>query len=255
MATQHNSRGANTLRTGIAVAVVVALGLVAGVYAMLNARSEAPPSTAKSVAPPSYSHDSKVRFVVYGDSVSQGDSAGFAYKDLGPTSWVAHVDKAKVDFVGGVAMGGMTAAKVLPLATAQIVGDLWVAELGTNAFGDPLGGTLQQKMKAGSEGLIALERKINTSGDPRRFVVMAIGPMDAAQPDHVVEFAKSIRKTAEAQGWSYLDPWTDLRKPGDPTKYASPDLTRDGLHPNEKGAALLGAKMTELMVALDARLT
>lgn len=185
--------------------------------------------------------DDRVRVAVFGDSISQGDSPAFSRGDTGKTSWVHHLDKQAVRFVGGYAKGGLTSKELLSTTSEGLRSDIVVYELGTNDI-------LHDTWTAADQlkNLDKHSSQINAPENSARILVMGIGPVPSETPERIQTWNDDLRAGAQQRGWTYVDPWTKIRT--DDYVWRDKDDTADGKHPAAGGAKKLGKAMTPAIV-------
>lgn len=238
-----------------AVTTAVAVAVVGGYWAL----TQQPPPTApadEAVLSTTTIHQ-PVRLEVYGDSITQGDAHDLSRGRFGPLTWLSYTG-SQVSFVGGVATGGHMAREALEDAKVDVNADVIIAFLGTNRFNrNRLGrpGTASEEISREVGKEVADLRKLAQltlgGADPQRFVVVAIGPSDFAHVDSARTWNREMQQAAEAEGWSFIDPWTELRV-ADTNRWVSKDLAMDAIHPDRAGAKLLGEAIAEEVIKIDA---
>ena len=172
-----------------------------------------------------------IRFAAVGDSITQGDSPDFSLGWTGSLSWVTYARSSTLVFSGGWAAGGATSARMAANAR-PVKADVLVILAGTNdlATGVPFAQTVAN-----------LERIVATVGAPR-VVVSAVPPRNGS-PDATVAFNVELHAAVLAHGWMWTDGPVGLREG---TLYA-PGMSRDGIHPNQAGAEVLGRALADAM--------
>lgn len=170
-----------------------------------------------------------VTFAAVGDSITDADSADFAGLQVGDTSWVHFAAGAGPQFVGGWARGGAE-AETMARHVAPVRADVLVIIAGTNdtAHRVPFAVTARY--------LLAIVRTVGAG----RVIVSAIPPQDAT-PAVAVEFNRRLEPFVKAQGWAFVDAMVGVR---DHDRYAV-GMTRDGTHPDARGARIIGAALAE----------
>jgi lysophospholipase L1-like esterase len=193
----------------------------------------APPTTAP--APPR-------TFVAVGDSITAGATAVSQSlvedRVQGDASWLPAAEQASgVDLVAGWAVPGATTADMLAgVEPTDWTADVVVVMAGTN---DLARGVPWQESAAAIEGVVA------AAGAPAA-VVVAIAPNDP-RPAARNGFNAALAELAGRNGWTYLDPWTEVDAGGSFTPGASPD----GIHPAPAVAADAGHRIGRSLTALD----
>lgn len=230
-------------RSTVALVLLACLAVVAVVLAVTRDHKDAVSASGPSTGSIRFAPDAddRVRVVVFGDSISQGDSPAFSRGDTGKTSWVHHLDNRAVRFVGGYAKGGLTSKELVSTSKEGIRSDVVVYELGTN---DVLhdSWTAEDQMK----NLDKHSSQIDTPDNSARILVMGIGPVPSETTERIKTWNDGLRAGAEERGWTYVDPWTQVRT----RDYAWQDTkdTADGKHPAAAGAKKLGEAMTPAIV-------
>jgi lysophospholipase L1-like esterase len=92
-----------------------------------------------------------------------------------------------------------------------------------------------------SQTVANLERISRTVG-ATRVLVSAVPPRDSAQ-QATVAFNAELRRAVLAHGWLWTDATAGL---AEGTRYA-PGLSRDGIHPDQAGSAVLGKALAAAM--------
>jgi lysophospholipase L1-like esterase len=182
--------------------------------------SSGPAVTATPIPPPE-----PIRVAAVGDSITAGNSPDFAAGQIGDGSWLSYVLGNGVVFGGGWASAGArTPAMLSNVAPADV--DVLVVLAGTNDI------TSGANFDIVAENISAI---VSTVGAPR-VIISAIPPYDLT-PDRPVEFNTKLREFAAASGWEWVDPMGGIRNG---TMYAA-GMSPDGIHPNPRAAASIGA--------------
>jgi len=216
---------------------LVGLGLLAALTAGVVAYTLAPTSTPQTayVAPlPTVTPSATVKpitFAAYGDSISNGNSPDFAAGKFGTLSWPSYVGPAT--FAGGWAKGGVQTAEMLAHAK-PVTADVLILLAGTNDYGH---GIPFAVTSANLDGIVK-ETGIG------RVIVSAVPPNDS-MPEAAVAFNEKLGRLASARGWKFVDPMAGVRA-GD--VYA-PGMTRDGIHPTEAAARIIGETIRATLVS------
>lgn len=188
--------------------------------------------TKANVAPTPTSSVASIRYAVYGDSITEGNSADFVGGELGSLSWTSYLGSG-FTFAGGWAKGGVETDEMLANAR-PVIADVLVLLAGANDYAHdvPFAQTA-----ANLDGIVA------TTG-VSRVVVSAVPPSDLA-PDDAAAFNVNLQKLAAARGWQFIDPMAELRAG---TNYAR-GMTSDGVHPTEAAAQLIGKGIAAAITA------
>jgi acyl-CoA thioesterase-1 len=199
-----------------------------------SAASRSPAPTAAAPAP-------LRTFVAVGDSITAGatDVSRSLVEDRvqGDASWLPAAEQTSgVDLVAGWAVPGATTADMLAgVEPTDWTADVVVVMAGTN---DLARGVPWQESAAAIEGVVA------AAGAPTA-VVVAIAPNDP-RPAARNGFNAALAELAGRNGWTYLDPWTEVDAGGSFTPGASPD----GVHPTPAVAADAGDRIGHALAAL-----
>lgn len=185
----------------------------------------------------SYRADRSITLTVYGDSISQGDSRGFAYLDLGKRSWVSHLDARRVRFAGGQAVGGTRSGDLEDRFQEGARSRVLVLCLGTNDFRTRA--ATVDRMMANFDAFYAKHK--GNMGSPQ-VVTVALGPMDDRDAEQIREWNRQLEAQSSARGWTYADPWGRIR---DSANHWLPRYRHDDVHPNESGAAILAEELSK----------
>jgi lysophospholipase L1-like esterase len=174
------------------------------------------------------------RFAVVGDSITAGMAAieGTTVRDRG--SWIpAALQDGSLEFAGGYAVPGATTT-AMRTAAPPVDADVLVVMGGTNDLrtGVP--------WEVTRDNLLAL---VPAVGVPT-VVLSAIPPCDAV-PAGVGELNAALAELAAGQGWTFVDPWSDLDADG----AWVPGTSDDGLHPTEQVATLIGERLAAAVAA------
>jgi lysophospholipase L1-like esterase len=169
--------------------------------------------------------------------------------DTGDTSWVHYLDTTKIRFAGGYARPGLTTGLAEEQVVPGLTTDVYVLELGTNDIREA-GKTGSDPGRAADRALKSLERLADRLGapDPARVLVIAVGPMNDYPSQYIASFETEMRAGVRSRGWTYVDPWDGLHRP-DARWLWRRDLTDDNVHPNAKGAKLLGKALQREILA------
>ncbi|MEA5453397.1 SGNH/GDSL hydrolase family protein [Sinomonas sp. JGH33] len=234
-------RGLLTRLLGAALVGAALLGVVVtGWLAFSHEAAPAPPRSPSSAAPVhSYKADRSVTVAVYGDSISQGDSRGFAYLDLGKTSWVSHLQPGRVRFVGGQAIGGTRSGDLPDRYQEGVRSNVLVLFLGTNDFR-----TREASVERMAANFAAFYAARGASMGTPRVITVALGPMADRDAAQIREWNRRLEAESAARGWTYADPWTRLR---DSANRWLPAYARDEVHPNEAGAVVLAEELSTII--------
>jgi lysophospholipase L1-like esterase len=225
----------------------VAAVVLASVAGCGPAADDAPPRTATSAVPgspaPATADTAAPRtFVAVGDSITAGatDPSQPLVGDRvqGDASWLpAAEQESGVELVAGWAVPGATTADMLAgVEATDWTADVLVVMAGTN---DLAQGLPWEESAADIEGVVA------TAGAPT-VVVVAIAPYDPL-PAARNGFNAALADLAGRNGWTYLDPWTEVDAGGAFPPGASPD----GVHLTPAVAADVGGRIGRSLAALD----
>lgn len=237
-------------RSIIALVILTVVAISVAGFALLRP-GEPPlaPSSSREVRSHTYAPDERVSISVYGTSVSVGDSRSFNSLDTGDTSWVHYLDNTKVRFAGGFARSGLTTGMALKERVPGLSADVFVLELGTN---DARTVALRSSdpAKAADRAVRNLKELIRAlqPSRPHRVIVVAVGPMNDRRSADLETFEANVRQGVKAEGWTYVDPREDLHRP-DARWLWRPGFTDDNVHPNAKGAKLLGKALQQEILA------
>lgn len=220
-----------------ALLALLVLATVAAVVAVWwSMRQPAPEVAVSEVQPHEYQADTRPTVEVYGDSVTQGWSRNFAAGDFADRAWLHYAGGPDgVRFVAGSALPGRKAYDspkgVVPQQTAEVV--VWA--FGTNDIATD--STWEQFRDGADEFYQATELD-----DPAKFVVVAVGPTSRRPGATVAEWNARTERLAEERGWTFVDPFGDMR--AESGRWADESLTYDGLHPTAEAAE----RMSEALV-------
>jgi lysophospholipase L1-like esterase len=217
---------------GLALGGVVAVGLAVGVASAAITPEPAPVASKvqdyynKSVA------DAKattapaakpVSYAAYGDSISEGNSPNFPAGQFGSLSWTSYLGPGYT-FAGGWAKGGVQTNEMLAHAK-PVKADVLVLLAGAN---DYIHDVPFETTTAHLDGIVK-------ATGIKRVVVSAVPPSDK-KPVEAIAFNVSLKQLSAERGWEFIDPMGKLRNGNN---YAA-GMTRDGVHPTEKAAKLIG---------------
>jgi lysophospholipase L1-like esterase len=178
-----------------------------------------PPVPLAVVASPSPSAaPSPVRIGVVGDSLSSGGVDEALPSD--PGAWTDYL-RAPYEVAGGWAQPGATSS-VMADGLRPFSADVVVILAGTNdvMLGVPADQTLQNILR------------IRGTADAPAVVLSAVPP-SASFGDRAAALNTSLAALAKEQGWTFVDPWKDVRRGNGWVPGVSPD----GIHPNLTGYA------------------
>ncbi|SHN85038.1 Lysophospholipase L1 [Geodermatophilus obscurus] len=199
------------------------------------------PATSAASRSPAPAPTAPRTFVAVGDSITAGatDPSQPLVEDRvqGDASWLPAAEQASgVDLVGGWAVPGATTADMLAgVEPTDWTADAVVVMAGTN---DLVRGVPWQESAAAIQGVVA------ATGAPTALVV-AIAPNDL-RPAARNGFNAALAELAGRNGWTYLDPWTEVDAGGAFPPGASPD----GVHPAPAVAADAGDRIGRSLAAL-----
>ncbi|MFS0730181.1 SGNH/GDSL hydrolase family protein [Curtobacterium sp. 1P10AnD] len=172
------------------------------------------------------------RLAVVGDSLSAGTTK-FLGNGLDDGTWIPSAVGDGVEFAGGWARSGATPQRMAENVRPVDDVDVLVILGGTNAV--RLHKTLAEEASS--------YRRIVSVVRPREVLVAAIPPY-AWQPSAAERYNRDLRLLAEAEGWSWGDPWSFAR---DGRRW-KPGVSEDGTHPaGPEQYRSLGSSMRSLI--------
>lgn len=233
------------MRSRSSVALLV-LAVVAVAVAALAATRDGGSQAAGSGSSPIQhvpEQDGRLRLVAHGDSITQGDSPSISTGDLGPRSWVKHIDNSSFRFVGGSARGGLTSARALDDIRSDFRGDIVVYALGTNDL------RTAESTPAQFVRNILKHHRHSTGSRDATVVIVAVGPMRDRSAKEISAWNAAVKRGARAHGFHFIDPWTSIRTVD--YTWRDPDDTFDGLHPTASGARKLGRAISRQLTDLE----
>lgn len=175
-------------------------------------------------------------FMVAGDSITAAGSHTVAAGQVGEASWVNYVNTpgapATLAWTGGWALGG---AQSGDMAAALHHGraDALVILAGTN---DLAHGTSHARI---AENLLKITRIVQAP----MVLLSSVPPRDDAVAE-TLSYNGFLQTLAAERGWAFVDAAAGLRS--DANTFA-PGLSDDGVHPNVKGARILGAAIGQAL--------
>lgn len=182
-----------------------------------------------------------ITVAVVGDSIS-------AWNGTSPIAHTWTMDLSTgpvvVDYSQGFAHGGYRLAQ-MAASLQPTHADVLVVLGGTNDVGSKTlnpadtWGTSLVDMQASLTQIVA-------ESGAKTVIIDAIPPLNA-QPTAAALWNTTEQQMAIANGWTYFDPWTQLR---DPAGGYVPSLTLDGIHPNDVGSQLIANAMRTEIKAL-----
>jgi lysophospholipase L1-like esterase len=218
---------------GLALGGVVAVGLAVGVASAAIVPAPAPvadkvqdyydKSVASAKATTAAPVVKAVSFAAYGDSISEGNSPSFVDGKFGSLSWPKYVGTG-FTFAGGWAKGGVQTDEMLAHAK-PVKADVLVLLAGANDYAHDVP---FEVTTANLDGIVK-------ATGIKRVVVSAVPPSDL-RPADAIAFNESLKDLAAERRWEFIDPMGPLRNGNN---YAA-GMTRDGVHPTEKAAKLIG---------------
>jgi lysophospholipase L1-like esterase len=180
-------------------------------------------ATLTAPAPPPSAAAVPETIAVVGDSLTQARSGESRTLDYGPESWT-HDALAGFSYACGWAFGSATTATILN-ALDPCAADRLVVYAGTN---DLLTDVPWARTAANLDAIVATVRA-------SAVYVVAVPPLtDRGRP--AVSFNARLEQHAELRGWTYVDPYAQVRAG---IRYR-PGMSRDGIHPTRRGARLIG---------------
>jgi lysophospholipase L1-like esterase len=230
-------RGLSRRRVGAGSLAALAALVVAGTGNQLSAASAAASAanlpTLPEGTPASRGGRTSASLVVFGDSITVGGTGWLVSASAPTTSWLGQLsERCSASFV--YAKSGATAELLAAAPEPSDAADLAVFAFGTN---DLHRGRTVAQMCADIERYLAAHLLASLRGAT---AVVTVGPRTDASRTRVEGWNRELRAAASARGWTVLDPWSGLRG-SEPAAWADAVLTKDGLHPSEVGARLLGA--------------
>jgi len=156
-------------------------------------------------------------FAAVGDSITAWIDRGGVHNHL---TWVSFAESPDLHFIEneGWAAGGAKLAE-MQANVRPITADVLIIAAGTNDLGDKWGTPIGERL-ASIDMIVAIS-------DPPKVVLAAVPPLDS-HPAWAIEWNTVLQQFAEQRGWSFIDPWADVRSPDG--QYL-PGLTIDGIHP------------------------
>lgn len=227
----------------LTVALIAAIALGAVAFARINA-----PTSDEAAIPKggnlSIAADQRTGVIVYGDSISVGDSPAFASREVGRRSWVYYLAPNQFSFVGGYAQGGFTTGMILEQNRCQsgLNAPVMVVALGTNSL------LLGESFAANLQNLERLKAECGSQISSRSFIVTAVGPADRIPAAQVDLWNTQLQSAAKERGWTYADPYAGMRTPQNTW---TDGMSFDGLHPNEAGAKIYAANIAPTITAVS----
>lgn len=221
---------------------VLAGTIVLGALAFFRMSAPAPSGAGASAGSLTAAPEARTTALVYGDSISQGDSAAFSRQDLGNRAWPKYLSQNGVYFVGGYAQGGLTAGMLIDRDLCQegTRASVVVAAFGTNSL------LLGESFETNLKNLERLKAECGGTVPPSAFLVTAVGPMDRLPPARISDWNTRLAAAAAERGWAYVDPFQGLRT-SENTWPAG--LSIDGLHPAEAAAEIYAANIAPNIIA------
>ena len=173
-----------------------------------------------------------VRFVAVGDSITSWSPPAPDAGTPSSGSWVPAASAAPVQFGGGWAVPGARTADMLAHVTPYDA-DVLVLLGGTNdlAHGMPW-----------AESSANLRAIVATAGVPD-VVLSAIPPCDL-RPEAVLAYNTQLVALAQAEGWTFVDPWTTVSQAGS----YRPGTSVDGTHPTLATADQVGRELRRVVL-------
>ncbi|MDR6970111.1 SGNH/GDSL hydrolase family protein [Leifsonia shinshuensis] len=174
-----------------------------------------------------------IRFAAFGDSITAStDRLGL------PThwTWVATASTGDVHDVGGYRHYGDTTADIL--AGTQPIPDADVAVVMAGTNDAPVDGEPDPRT------LTNIEKIFDKAGVPRR-ILSAVAPRDDDRAAETLRLNEELRSLAARSGWTWVDPWTDVRTPDGRWR---PGTTVDGIHPTPASGHAAGVVLRAAIV-------
>lgn len=215
----------------LALLVLATLAAVAAVW--WSMRQPAPEVAVSEVEQFEYQADTRPTVTVYGDSISQAQSADFPTGDFSEQSWVRYVTD-DLRYLEGYARSGLRAAdfKSLQMKDARASAVIW--QIGTNDMNTDVP---WQEWAADTKAFYE-----QTGVAPEQFIVIANGPTYRVSKETVDAWNEQAQAYAEEQGWTWVDPYRPMRTPDGRWKEG---YSYDQLHPDSAGAEVMGAEIVE----------
>lgn len=173
-----------------------------------------------------------VTFAVVGDSITAWDST-----DPLAGSWVEYAVAPRVRFEGGWAVPGATTANMRDGVGTVPDAEVLVVMAGTNDFLPDFPDYTPDRTCETIRAIVA------ETGIPH-VVLSAIAPNDFRQ-ELTDELNRALRALAASESWTFVDPWSDIRRPDG--GYAT-GATLDGIHPVAAIEAGVGAAVRSAIV-------
>ena len=162
-----------------------------------------------------------ITFAVAGDSLTAWDNQSFPEPtgELDPITWTHWVIADGLELAGGYARGFATAGDVAD-AMVAVDADVLVVMVGTNDTG----------VTDTDAVLASIDDIVDTAG--ARAVVISAIPPDDGYADDALAFNAALSTFAGERGWTFVDPWDDMRVDG----RWDVGLSEDGIHPTADAA-------------------
>ncbi len=175
-----------------------------------------------------------LRVAVVGDSNTTGHETTLADGIGAGISWIAMVPQTEIRFAGGWAHNGWTSTAMREAATPLDGVDVLVIMAGTNNIAR---GMPEATLDADLAAIAGTVGATHT-------VISAIAPFDA-RPDDAVGLNQHLATLAAANGWDFVDPWTQLRGPDG--KWVD-QYHADGLHTTKAGYQVMALAMRDALL-------
>ncbi|MGY1719528.1 SGNH/GDSL hydrolase family protein [Blastococcus sp. SYSU DS0552] len=177
------------------------------------------------------SHDRT--FVVVGDSITAGIEEALRGSDVdAPRSWVPAAVGEPLTFLGGWATPGATIEDMREGVTAYQA-DVLVLMGGTNDLHASVPWDVSERNL----------REIVEAVGIDEVILAAVPPLNSL-PAQAVEHNHRLEELAGRSGWTYVDPWTEVRQDGAYVDGAS----EDGVHPVPAVADQAGERIREAVL-------
>lgn len=227
----------------LVLGVVLLATIALGGFAFFRVNAPTPTASAiPSGGNLAVSSDERTKVVVYGDSISVGDSPAFSSQQLGKRAWPYYLSENGVYFIGGYAMGGATTGNILEQNRCQsgLRAPVTVAAFGTNSL------QTGESFEANLLNLERLKSECNAELRPEAFIVTAVGPGNTIPQEKVTDWNARLKAAAEQRGWTFADPFSGMRTPENTWL---PGLSFDGLHPTEAAAKTYAANIAPVIIS------
>ncbi|MGY1845022.1 SGNH/GDSL hydrolase family protein [Modestobacter sp. SYSU DS0875] len=218
---------------GVGVIAVLAVLLTGCGPAGGGGSAEPGPAASSSASAAAPATPDSVTVAVVGDSITAGVDPEDSEADPGEESWLLGADAPPLDVGTGWAVPGTTTAQMRDGVTA-FDADVLVVMAGTNDL---------QRDVPWSDTRENLVRLVDEA-DVEPVVLAAVPPLDS-RPADAVAFNGRLADLADAQGWTFIDPWSEFSSEGSYRPGASPD----GVHPTPMVAFAVGRAVRDALLS------